>query len=172
MVRFVRKIDIALAAGVAKIPKYLYPLMTFATYIGNLWLVIIGMSYLIIDSLISNQPAKLKGLILLACLIPLAEFIKLFVRRTRPKSLYVEQKQFKTYSFPSGHAYVSALMSGYVVYQISPGNILSMAIVALIATFAILVGVSRVYLGAHFPTDVVAGWILAVSVLSVINGAV
>ena len=75
--------------------------------------------------------------------------------------------KFKTYSFPSGHSYVSALIAGSLaclglLYFVSPWGWL--AAVGFVV-FAGLVGISRIYLGAHFPSDVAAGWILAAAVL-------
>ncbi|HEX2087005.1 MAG TPA: phosphatase PAP2 family protein [Solirubrobacteraceae bacterium] len=67
------------------------------------------------------------------------------------------------YSFPSGHAAASlALFAGLALVaargRSAPART---AIVAAAAVLVLAIGLTRVYLGAHYPTDVVAGWLLA-----------
>lgn len=96
--------------------------------------------------------------------------MKLLLHRDRPLTEYVAQMHFETFSFPSGHSTGSMVAYGllaYVAWQIapSPWNYIAVAIgVGII----LLVGVSRIYLGAHFPSDVVAGWLLGALGLFVI----
>ncbi|HXK58996.1 MAG TPA: phosphatase PAP2 family protein [Acidobacteriota bacterium] len=64
-------------------------------------------------------------------------------------------------SFPSGHAFMSAvvyLTLGLLLFAILPRRRLKLYVlfVSLLLTF--LIGLTRVYLGVHYPTDVLAGW--------------
>lgn len=66
-------------------------------------------------------------------------------------------------SFPSGHAMVSAalyptlaVLVASVVHRLR----LKLYLVAFAAVLAIVVGLTRLYLGVHYPTDVLAGWAL------------
>lgn len=68
------------------------------------------------------------------------------------------------FSFPSGHAAVSLAMVLPLVSAFPPAWGLTLMVLAL------LVGISRAYLGVHYPGDVVAGWILALAASSLVGG--
>jgi undecaprenyl-diphosphatase len=64
-------------------------------------------------------------------------------------------------SFPSGHTMNSAvvyLTLGLLLAQISDRTRMKVYCIAVAAIMTILVGLSRVYLGAHYPSDILAGW--------------
>jgi undecaprenyl-diphosphatase len=66
-----------------------------------------------------------------------------------------------TSSFPSGHSMTSAvtyLTLGALLSQLLPGRRMKIYLVLLAAFLTCAVGISRVYLGVHWPTDVLAGW--------------
>ena len=66
-----------------------------------------------------------------------------------------------TASFPSGHAMLSAvvyLTLGGLLARVQPRRRLKSFLLLTAAVLTVLVGISRVYLGVHWPTDVVAGW--------------
>jgi undecaprenyl-diphosphatase len=71
-----------------------------------------------------------------------------------------------TASFPSGHSMLAAvvyLTLGVLVARTLPRRRLKVYVMSLAALVTILVGVSRVYLGVHWPTDVLAGWLAGVA---------
>lgn len=100
-------------------------------------------------------------------LVPLSTVSKFITRRQRPVSIYTDAMKVKSYSFPSSHAYSSALAGGFiaVISSVLVGGLASIIINTLIIALTIKVGVARVYLGAHFPSDVAGGFALGVGVL-------
>ena len=102
--------------------------------------------------------------------IGLNTVIKSVVERDRPTTDYALSMPLRTHSFPSGHATGSMVAYGlvaYVAWRLLPQPWNYVAVTGL-ATLILLIGVSRVYLGAHFPSDVVVGWLLGAVMLTVI----
>lgn len=93
------------------------------------------------------------------------ETIKRLVARPRPEILRLAEEA--SYSFPSGHAMNNAALYAMLAFLIfrctwKPAYRVPALAAAVICPF--LIGLSRVYLGVHFASDVAAGWILGVAI--------
>ncbi|WP_081974640.1 phosphatase PAP2 family protein [Novilysobacter arseniciresistens] len=84
---------------------------------------------------------------------------KLLFARERP-SLWESIAPEVTYSFPSGHAMGSATLA-WVLVLLAWRTRWRWPVLLLVAPFVVLVGFSRVYLGVHYPSDILAGWAAA-----------
>lgn len=162
--------DRSIANQVAKLPSWLIPIMTMCSFLG---LPVVIVSASVISALICYRQ-DLKNLAAAFSLVVIAlganSVLKMIFHRTRPETLYVQSMAIKSYSFPSGHAFGSMVFYGLIAYLCyqhlsQPANII---IPVLLAVLIGAIGLSRIFLGAHFPSDVVSGWLLGGAALTLL----
>jgi membrane-associated phospholipid phosphatase len=87
------------------------------------------------------------------------ELFKILIMQPRPDaSFYLVPEKLNDYSYPSGHALIVA--TGSVIALLT----LSLFIAVPLLIEAIAVSYSRVYIGVHWPIDIVGGWILGIAI--------
>lgn len=102
-----------------------------------------------------------RALVMAGSLVALPAFfvVKETVRRARPVTEHVTQQGLHDFSFPSGHSTGSMAVYGMIfalAYSHLSGN-KRLTVTTLCVAVIGLIGLTRVYLGAHFPSDVAGG---------------
>lgn len=163
-------IDAHLERLVRRLPDWLSLCMRFLSFIGRPVFTIVTAIAIGAYALFVDNPLLLLSAIIAGATFALNSIIKLLVRRPRPDGYTAEKVLLPTYSFPSGHASSCVVifgLLGMVVYSLLPvgWNIVS----AIVFSVAIIgIGISRVYRSAHWPTDVLIGWIVGGTGLTII----
>lgn len=125
---------------------------------GVLTIITLG----VVGWLMFSGKRRTAGLVLVAilCGVVFSSLLKVGFARPRP-DLVPHSVAVFTNSFPSGHAMMSAviyLTLGYLVARTQRAAALKVYLLFLALFLTLLVGLSRIYLGVHWPSDVLAGW--------------
>src|SRR5918994_6287393 len=118
-------------------------------------LAVIG--YLLMDG---KRAAALWVLVSVGGGAVLSNVLKLVIERPRP-DLVAPLVEVHTTSFPSGHATLAAvtyLTLGALLSRVEARRRAKIYVLTVAVALTLLIGVSRIYLGVHWPTDVLAGW--------------
>lgn len=146
-------------------PDFMLPFWKFISYLGNTApRVIVALLTLALLWYFKQKEQTLFVAAILLSGIIFSTLIKLWVARSRPELVnYLDH--FSSHSFPSGHAFNSTLYYFafvWLVLPVLPISIPSWVIYSLATFLSIATGLSRIALGIHWPTDVLASWCLAI----------
>jgi len=164
------RFDHKMTLAIQSLPDSLQPFMAGLSFLGDPLVVSgIGISGFI-SAIIRGQHQVQQAFIYAAIAFGLCTLLKLVLRRSRPHNLDIRTLGFRSYSFPSGHAFGTVIFYGLFSYLdfkylVRPSNIL---IATVVWASIILVGVSRVYLKLHYPSDVAAGWLVGLISLFIV----
>lgn len=158
----VHTFDRVIGRWVDRMPRSLRPLMLFFTLLGQPPITV-GISATVLGyGLALDKPFYISAGVIAIATITISSLLKIPLHRARPVNDYVKSMLFKTYSFPSGHAagsLVSLCLAALVISNRMPELTILAWSTALIVTF--FISLSRVYLGAHYASDIIGGWIVA-----------
>lgn len=147
-------------------PGWFEELVRDLTALGGLGLTAIALTVTWLADLVRRRPrAAWFHLVAVLLGVGLVFWLKDVYDRPRP-SLVPHEALVLTHSFPSGHAATAALAHLSIGTAVARGcRTEGMARLAIgtAVVLALLVGISRVYLGVHWPSDVVAGWLIGAS---------
>ncbi|MBX4188782.1 phosphatase PAP2 family protein [Candidatus Saccharibacteria bacterium] len=167
---YVQQLDRRLTVAIGQLPRSWRPTLEIMTFLGEPLIVIAAGVGGYVAATLRHQPAVQRAFIYALLAFALGVGLKRVIHRSRPDQLILTSFGLKSYSFPSGHAFGSVIFYGLFAvigsrHLNAPWESLWMAII-LMAIVAI--GVSRVYLGSHYPTDVIGGWIFGAIALGLI----
>ncbi len=94
------------------------------------------------------------------------QILKHIICRPRPSHLRLISEG--GYSFPSGHAMISICLYGLLIYLVNKfikNKILKVLLTVLLMLIIICIGLSRIYVGVHYPSDILGGYLLSLAIL-------
>ena len=154
------------------ISDFATPIAKFITNLGGA-IFLIGLTVLLII-LIKNKKIGLSIFTNLVIVTGLNQLLKRILQRPRPTEFRIVEET--GYSFPSGHSMVSMAFYGYLIYLIYKyvkNKYIKWSLIVLLSCLIVGIGTSRIYLGVHYTSDVLGGFLISVSYLviyiSVVN---
>lgn len=135
--------------------------MMFISYLGSAaTLITLTIAFII---LLKNRRISAYIALNLVLVFLLNRILKLIIGRPRPSVLRLVVED--GYSFPSGHSMVSMGFYGFLIYLIwvnIKNKKIKYPLVVFLSLLILFIGISRIYLGVHYFTDVIGGFIIAI----------
>lgn len=145
-----------------------HPIMMVVTFFGGPVFIGLAVVLLLLAGSLGNNLILTKLAVLIIITHLLVTGLKFYFRKARPDTAYAQRLKYSKYSFPSGHSAVGMVTwYGLVLAASSLGAAGGWVIMLTLLSplVVLLIGVSRVYLGAHYLIDVLAGWGLGLVVM-------
>ena len=124
--------------------------------------IMVGLISLVFILIFKNKCYGVFAILNAVNIVVLNIVLKLIFMRDRPYDLMIINES--GYSFPSGHAMAALGFYGFIIYLIWHFNLSKKAKIIftiLLAILILLIGVSRIYLGVHYASDVLAGYMVS-----------
>lgn len=166
----VSKFDKVAIALISRLPSGFRPFFRFISQVGHPTTVSCIGFVIVTYGIIQQESALFFGGVSIGIALIISTILKHTIERSRPLTEYVTMMRIPSFSFPSGHTTGSTVSFGLLAYYASYllPQPFSYILPFLLMTVVVLVGFSRVYLGAHYPTDVIGGWLLGIIVLCIV----
>ncbi len=150
--------------------EWLTPIVKAVTYSGN-WQPTVGVAVLLILIPRTRKPLGYPSAAMAIISVSVYSLLKIIFDRPRPdRALWLVIQHDA--SFPSGHALNCMIFYGAIIFLIYRGvypTKHSKIIILCLSLLIISIGLSRIYVGVHYPTDVVAGWSFGIFLLIVFS---
>lgn len=148
--------------------ELLNPILTGVTYLGNPNTIIFFCIALLFFKKTRVEYGMPLG-ITVSCSATIQTIIKVIVHRSRPpvENFLILQGGF---SFPSGHSCSGLVFYGlfaYLLFHTTVDKTVHKIVGHLFIVLILVIGFSRIYVGVHYPTDVLGGWSLGLAILMV-----
>lgn len=146
------------------ISDFTTPIAKFVTNFGGaIFLVVLTITLFV---LIKNKKIGISILSNLVIITILNQLLKKILQRPRPTEFRIVEET--GYSFPSGHSMVSMAFYGYLIYLIYKyvkNKYVKWSSIVLLSILICSIGISRIYLGVHYTSDVLGGFLISISYL-------
>ena len=146
------------------VKKEITPIMKLITFFGGAT-CLIGLTLVLFITIKNKKIELLIGTNLIVITI-LNQIFKFILQRPRPTENRIINEN--GYSFPSGHSMISMAFYGfliYLIYKYVKNKKIKYISITLISVLIIFIGISRIYLGVHYTSDVLAGFLFSISYL-------
>ena len=138
---------------------------------GAIFLIVLTITLIL---LIKNKKIGFSIFLNLTFATILNQLLKRILQRPRPTEFRIVEES--GYSFPSGHSMVSMAFYGYLIYLIYKyieNKYIKWISIIMLSILICSIGISRIYLGVHYTSDVLGGFLISISYLiiyiSVVN---
>lgn len=153
------------------ISNFATPIAKFITNLGGaIFLIALTIVLLVF---IKNKKIGISIFSNLVIVTILNQLLKAILQRPRPTEYRIVEET--GYSFPSGHSMVSMAFYGYLIYLIYKyvkNKYIKWISIVLLSILVCSIGISRIYLGVHYTSDVLGGFLISMSYLVIYISAV
>lgn len=146
------------------ISDFATPIAKFITNFGGA-IFLIGIA-VILFIVIKNKKIGISIITNLGIITILNQLLKRILQRPRPEEFRIINES--GYSFPSGHSMISMAFYGYLIYLIYKyinNKHLKRTLIIILSVLICIIGVSRIYLGVHYTSDVLGGFLISFAYL-------
>lgn len=139
------------------------PIIKYITWFGSATCLIL---ITLLSFILKNKKISICILSNLTIITVLNQIFKFIFVRPRPTEFRIITET--GYSFPSGHSMTSMAFYGFIIYLIYnkvKNKYIKWLLIIFLSLLIISIGISRIYLGVHYTSDVLAGFLISISYL-------